>query len=93
MAYLFLSLILALLTAAFALQNTEAVTVRLLLWEYQTSLVLVILGSTISGRPVVVPRLPWTPMETEPYHTIPGIDGRIARHADPRIGSEAHSFP
>ncbi|MDH4236515.1 MAG: LapA family protein [Nitrospira sp.] len=49
MAYLFLSLILALLTAAFALQNTEAVTVRLLLWEYQTSLVLVILGSTISG--------------------------------------------
>jgi len=49
MAYLFLSLILALLTAAFALQNTETVTVRLLLWEYQTSLVLVILGSTISG--------------------------------------------
>jgi uncharacterized integral membrane protein len=49
MAYLFLSLILALLTAAFALQNTEAVTVRLLLWEYQTSLVLVILGSVGSG--------------------------------------------
>lgn len=44
MAYLFLSLILALLTAAFALQNTETVTVRLLLWEYQTSLVLVILA-------------------------------------------------
>lgn len=49
MGYLFLSLILALLTAAFALQNTEAVTVRLLLWEYQTSLVLVILGSVGSG--------------------------------------------
>ena len=49
MTYLFLSLILALLTSAFALQNTEAVTVRLLLWEYQTSLVLVILGSAGVG--------------------------------------------
>lgn len=49
MGFLFLALVLALLTAAFALQNTDAVTVRLLLWEYQTSLVLVILGSTISG--------------------------------------------
>jgi hypothetical protein len=36
-------------TAAFALQNTDAVTVRFLLWEYQTSLVLVILGSVGSG--------------------------------------------
>lgn len=49
MGLLFLAMILALLTAAFALQNTEAVTVRLLLWEYQTSLVLVILGSAGSG--------------------------------------------
>ena len=49
MGHLFLALVLALLTAAFALQNTEAVTVRLLLWEYQTSLVLVILGSAGSG--------------------------------------------
>lgn len=49
MGLLFLALTLALLTAAFALQNTDAVTVRLLLWEYQTSLVLVILGSASSG--------------------------------------------
>ncbi|MEO8047102.1 MAG: LapA family protein [Nitrospirota bacterium] len=49
MGVLFLALALALLTAAFALQNTEAVTVRLLLWEYQTSLVLVILGSVGTG--------------------------------------------
>ena len=49
MTYLFVSLILAMLTAAFALQNTEAVTVRLLIWEYQTSLVLVILGSAGVG--------------------------------------------
>jgi lipopolysaccharide assembly protein A len=47
--FLFLALVLALLTAAFALQNTKAVTVRLLLWEYQTSLVLVILGSAGAG--------------------------------------------
>ncbi len=49
MGFLFLALVLAMLTAAFALQNTEAVTVRLFLWEYQTSLVLVILGSVGSG--------------------------------------------
>ena len=45
MGVLFLALGLASLTAIFALQNTEAVTVRIVLWEYQTSLVLVILGS------------------------------------------------
>jgi uncharacterized integral membrane protein len=49
MGLLLLALVLALLTAAFALQNTEAVTVRMLLWEYQTSLVLVLLGSAGSG--------------------------------------------
>lgn len=49
MGHLVFALVLAMLTAAFALQNTEAVTVRLLLWEYQTSLVLVILGSAASG--------------------------------------------
>ena len=49
MGFLFLALLLALLTAACALQNTDAVTVRLLLWEYQTSLVLVILSSADSG--------------------------------------------
>lgn len=49
MGILFLALVLAALTAAFALQNTDAVTVRMLLWEYQTSLVLVILGSVGVG--------------------------------------------
>jgi len=34
MGVLFLALILASLTAAFALQNTDSVTVRMLLWEY-----------------------------------------------------------
>lgn len=49
MGVLFLAMVLALLTAAFALQNTDSVTVRLLIWEYQTSLVLVILGSVGTG--------------------------------------------
>ncbi len=49
MATLIIALILALLTAAFALQNTEAVTVNLLFLDYQTSLVLVILGSAGIG--------------------------------------------
>jgi len=49
MGVLFLALVLASLTAVFALQNTDAVTVRMLMWEYQTSLVLVILGSVGVG--------------------------------------------
>lgn len=49
MGVLVFALVLASLTAAFALQNTESVTVRMLLWEYQTSLVLVILGSVGIG--------------------------------------------
>jgi len=53
MSTLIIALILALATAAFALQNTEAVTVRLLLLEYQTSLVLVILGSAGAGMVLI----------------------------------------
>jgi uncharacterized integral membrane protein len=49
MGVLFLALVLAAATAVFALQNTEAVTVRMLMWEHQTSLVLVILGSVGIG--------------------------------------------
>lgn len=49
MGVLFLALVLAALTAIFALQNTDSVTVRMLLWEYQTSLVLIILGSVGIG--------------------------------------------
>ena len=49
MTFLIVALLLALGTATFALQNTEAVTIQFLMWEYQTSLVLVILGSAGSG--------------------------------------------
>jgi len=49
MAALIIALILTLATAAFALQNTDAVTMKFLIWEYQTSLVLVILASAGSG--------------------------------------------
>lgn len=49
MTSLFVALGLAILIALFALQNTFPVTVQFLFWEYQTSLVLVILGSTAIG--------------------------------------------
>lgn len=49
MAILILAFLLALGTAVFALQNTDAVTIKFLLWEYQTSLVLVIFGSAGTG--------------------------------------------
>lgn len=40
--------------ALFALQNMEAVSVRFLLWSYETTLVLVILGSAALGACFVV---------------------------------------
>ena len=49
MTALFVALGLAILTALFALQNTFPVTIQFLFWEYHTSLVLVILGSTAIG--------------------------------------------
>ncbi len=49
MSTLIISLILALVAVAFSLQNTEAVTIRFLFLEYQTSLVLVILGGLAIG--------------------------------------------
>jgi len=49
MSTLLISLILALVAVAFSLQNTEAVRIRFLFFEYQTSLVLVILGGLAIG--------------------------------------------
>lgn len=49
MATLFLAFLLALLTAVFALQNTAPATVRFLIWEYESSLVIVILASAALG--------------------------------------------
>jgi lipopolysaccharide assembly protein A len=49
MTSLLVALSLAILIAVFALQNTFPVTIQFLFWEYQTSLVLVILGSTAIG--------------------------------------------
>ena len=47
--YLIIFLIFAVLVAAFAVQNTMPVVVKLLLWEANLSLVLVILGSVAVG--------------------------------------------
>lgn len=49
MPMLLMALLFAILIALFALQNTAAVHVRFLAWEYETSLVLVILGSATVG--------------------------------------------
>jgi uncharacterized integral membrane protein len=43
------ALLFAILIAVFALQNTVTVNVRLFVWEYETSLVLIILGSATLG--------------------------------------------
>jgi uncharacterized integral membrane protein len=49
MATLYLACFIALLTAAFALQNTTPVTVRFLFWQYDSSLLLVIVGAVTLG--------------------------------------------
>ena len=49
MPSLIIALILLLIAATFALQNTDVVTVQFLLWDYQASLVLIILGATLLG--------------------------------------------
>jgi uncharacterized integral membrane protein len=49
MPSLIVALILLLVVAAFALQNTDVVTVQFLLWDYQASLVLIILGAVLLG--------------------------------------------
>jgi Uncharacterized integral membrane protein len=49
MATLFIALLFALVIALFALQNIATVTVRFLLWEYEASLVFVVLGAASLG--------------------------------------------
>ncbi|MCP9452241.1 MAG: lipopolysaccharide assembly protein LapA domain-containing protein [Nitrospira sp.] len=49
MPTLLVALLFAILIALFALQNTAVVHVRLLAWDYETSLVLIILGSATVG--------------------------------------------
>ncbi len=47
--YLMLALLLTTLVAIFALQNADEVTVRFLVWTFQTSVVIVILTSAGMG--------------------------------------------
>ena len=54
MKYVLFALIFALVGAGFALQNATAVTVSFALWSFQTSLVLVILGSATCGAMIIL---------------------------------------
>jgi uncharacterized integral membrane protein len=54
MKYVVFALLFALVGAGFALQNATAVTVSFALWSFQTSLVLVILGSATCGAMIIL---------------------------------------
>ncbi|WP_093687828.1 LapA family protein [Sporolituus thermophilus] len=54
MRFLFLSFVFALLVAIFAVQNSLPVTVSFLMWSFQTSLVIIILGAATFGALVIV---------------------------------------
>ena len=47
MPYLFFTLAISIVVAVFAVQNAADVTVGFLMWTYQTSLVVVILGAAL----------------------------------------------
>ncbi len=49
MPYLLFTLIISIVVAVFAVQNAADVTVGFLMWTYQTSLVVVILGAALLG--------------------------------------------
>lgn len=49
MPYLFFTLVISIVVAVFAVQNAADVTVGFLMWTYQTSLVVVILGAALMG--------------------------------------------
>lgn len=54
MLYLFLTLFFSLFVAFFAVQNAMPVSIAFFTWQWQTSLVLVILGSAIVGALAVL---------------------------------------
>ena len=54
MPTLLIAFLFAILIAVFALQNTAAANVRFLVWEYETSLVLIIISSAMSGAILTV---------------------------------------
>lgn len=54
MLYLFLALVFSLFVAIFAVQNSLTVVVSFLSWNFQTSLVIIILGSAILGALVIL---------------------------------------
>ena len=54
MLYLFLALVFSLFVAIFAVQNSLTVVVSFLSWSFQTSLVIIILGSAILGALVIL---------------------------------------
>ena len=54
MLLLILALIFALFVAIFAIQNNIIVSISLFFWSFQTSLVMVIIGSTLIGAVVLL---------------------------------------
>lgn len=54
MQFVFLALLFALFVSVFAIQNYMPVTVSFLFWQFQTSLVIVILGSATIGAIIVL---------------------------------------
>ncbi|MFQ5882913.1 MAG: lipopolysaccharide assembly LapA domain-containing protein [Candidatus Methylomirabilales bacterium] len=75
--YLILALLLATLVAIFAIQNADRVTVRFLVWTFQTSLVIVILIS--AGVGALLAALVSLPQSLKMRRQLRQSEGRLAR--------------
>lgn len=91
--YLFTALVLAVLVATFAVQNAVPVTVRFLVWNFESSLVVVILlAAGVGAFASALVSLPQTvrawarlrQRETE----VARLEGQV-RHLEDRVAAEA----
>ncbi|MFQ5848756.1 MAG: lipopolysaccharide assembly LapA domain-containing protein [Candidatus Methylomirabilales bacterium] len=85
--YLILALLLATLVAVFAVQNAEEVTVRFLVWTFQSSVVVVILIS--AGLGVLLTALISLPQTLKARRRLRESEARLKHQAGALGGSDA----
>jgi uncharacterized integral membrane protein len=75
--FFYLSFILAVVVAIFAVHNSQApeVTMQFLIWQFETSLVYMILGSILAG--VVLMLFLWIPKAARTSRRVKELNGEI----------------
>ena len=89
--YLILALVLATLVAIFAVQNAQEVSVRFLVWTFQSSVVVVILISL--GVGALLAALISLPQTLKARRRLRESEKRLERLAGQSVGSEGWEVP